>query len=62
MVQVAIQVAQGMLAAGACIVRPPGHHAEADKAKGYCIFNNVAAAAHILVHEKVCSGQAEQFR
>jgi len=27
------------------IVRPPGHHAEPDKAMGFCLFNNIAVAA-----------------
>jgi len=28
-----------------CIVRPPGHHATADRGMGFCIFNNIALAA-----------------
>ncbi len=30
-------------------MRPPGHHAEADRAMGFCFFNNIALAAERLI-------------
>lgn len=30
---------------GFCAVRPPGHHAPADRAMGFCLYNNIAVAA-----------------
>ena len=34
-----------------CAVRPPGHHAEKDKAMGFCIYNNVAIGANYLIEK-----------
>jgi acetoin utilization deacetylase AcuC-like enzyme len=38
-----------------CAVRPPGHHAEKDRARGFCIFNNIAIAAAYALKNKLAS-------
>jgi acetoin utilization deacetylase AcuC-like enzyme len=38
-------VLAGEVTNGFALVRPPGHHAERERAMGFCLFNNVALAA-----------------
>ncbi len=38
-------IMNGLVQNAFCAVRPPGHHAERDRAMGFCLFNNVAIAA-----------------
>ncbi|HSZ12316.1 MAG TPA: histone deacetylase family protein [Rhizomicrobium sp.] len=40
------EVMSGKVHNAFCAVRPPGHHAERDRAMGFCLFNNVAVAAY----------------
>ncbi len=40
----------GNIANAFAAVRPPGHHAETERAMGFCLFNNVALAAAYAVH------------
>ena len=48
LVDLCAAVAAGRLSNGFALLRPPGHHAEADRAMGFCLFNNVAVAARAL--------------
>ena len=42
-------VMEGKLKNGFALVRPPGHHAERDRAMGFCLFNNVAIGAKYAI-------------
>lgn len=44
-IQATEAVFDGANTVAVALVRPPGHHAEADAAMGFCFFNNVAVAA-----------------
>ncbi|HMO12598.1 MAG TPA: histone deacetylase [Pirellulaceae bacterium] len=45
------RVVRGEQRTALCLVRPPGHHALADSAMGFCLFNNVALGARFAVDQ-----------
>lgn len=47
--QAALDLANGRLARAFVALRPPSHHAERGRARGYCFFNAVAVAAEVIV-------------
>ena len=48
------KVVDGEMDNGFALVRPPGHHAEANRAMGFCLFNNVAIAAKwAIIHRSL---------
>lgn len=46
--EIADQIMAGHVDNGFAMIRPPGHHAEADAAMGFCLFNSIAIAARYL--------------
>jgi acetoin utilization deacetylase AcuC-like enzyme len=44
-------IMEGKIQNAFALVRPPGHHAEASQARGFCIFNNIAIAAQYLINK-----------
>ncbi|MCP4744582.1 MAG: histone deacetylase [Desulfobacteraceae bacterium] len=57
-IETARKIMAGEIQNAFCAVRPPGHHAEKDRAMGFCYFNNVAISAKYLQQqwgiERVC--------
>ncbi|XP_060843738.1 histone deacetylase 4 isoform X7 [Rhopalosiphum padi] len=47
-IDLAFKAALGDVKNGFAIVRPPGHHAEANQAMGFCFFNSIAVACRLL--------------
>lgn len=43
------RIMDGTVSNAVALVRPPGHHAEASRAMGFCLFNNVAVGAEHLL-------------
>jgi acetoin utilization deacetylase AcuC-like enzyme len=46
------ETSAGETSAGFCGARPSGHHAERDRAMGFCLFDNVAVAAELAIREQ----------
>ncbi len=51
MIRACDAVTSGEVNRAFCAMRPPGHHAEYDKAMGFCLFNNVAIGADYLLEK-----------
>jgi acetoin utilization deacetylase AcuC-like enzyme len=51
-IELALRVCRGELDCGLAAIRPPGHHAERDRAMGFCLLNNVAIAARAVQAEQ----------
>ena len=56
--QAALEAVRAVLAGDAsgavCLTRPPGHHAESERATGFCVFNSAAVAAAAAVADLGC--------
>ena len=46
------EVIEGKLNNGFALLRPPGHHALANRAMGFCLFGNIAIAANYALTQK----------
>ena len=42
------RILSGQIDHAFCAIRPPGHHAESNRAMGFCLFNNIAVCARFL--------------
>ena len=56
--QAALEAVRAVLAGDAsgavCLTRPPGHHAESERAMGFCVFNSAAVAAAAAIADLGC--------
>ena len=47
-IETALAVASGKVKNAIAVIRPPGHHAEADLSRGFCHFDNVSVATKVV--------------
>ncbi len=55
------EVLAGNAQAGLALVRPPGHHAEADRSMGFCLLNNMAAAVQSALDDSAGKAMIVDF-
>jgi acetoin utilization deacetylase AcuC-like enzyme len=53
LIELVTRIARGAARSGFAALRPPGHHAERERAMGFCLLNNVAIAARALQAERI---------
>ena len=50
-IRLSLDVIEGKADNGFALIRPPGHHATSATSMGFCLFNNAALTAHVLVQK-----------
>jgi acetoin utilization deacetylase AcuC-like enzyme len=55
-------VSGGEMETAFCCVRPPGHHAESERAMGFCLYNNIAVGGSFARMKESCFARRSSTR